>query len=279
MIIKRYLLDFLGYSIKLDNIQIMEHIKDLDEFTIEMMLSKPKVDFGCLNVSEKDLKEWYDEIKDDIDDGVHDHEYDYLKNSGVVYEHRGDILPLDDFTKSIKSKYKFRDNQFLKKEYNNGIGLYIAIYKDDSIAESLDIDMRLNGYFLSKSECKKNVVHLFFEPLVQAKVNHIVFSRDYIYHYTPYDRVENILKVGLEPKCDKNPVYKYPPRVYFTLYENPILANSLRKNLIENGINVSSHYMLLKIDIRDLKNDINFYFDAYGANCVFTPNLILPQYI
>ena len=36
MIIKRYLLDFLGYSIKLDNIQIMEHIKDLDEFTVEM---------------------------------------------------------------------------------------------------------------------------------------------------------------------------------------------------------------------------------------------------
>lgn len=257
----------------------MGHIKKYNEFATDRLLDKPEVDFGCLSISVNELKRWYESVKDAIDDGVSDHEHDLFKGGSVIYERKGDLLPFDDFAKWIVEKYKFGSNQFIRKEYNNGIGLYIAIYKDDSIAEMLDTDMRMNGYFLSKSEVNGQVVHLFFEPLVQANVNNIVFARDFIYHYTPYVNFDGIMENGLEPKSNENPVYKYPPRVYFTLYENSALANSLRKNRIENGIKDDAHYMLLKIDIRDLKGDIDFYFDAYGANCVFTPNLILPQYI
>lgn len=260
----------------------MTYIKTADEFSISKLLFKPIVDFGCLTITKDDLKKWYGEVKDNIDLSVCDHEYDNFKDPSVLYERKGDILPFDDFAKSIIEKYKFRKNQFVKKEYNNGIGLYVAIYKDNTIAEMLDVDMRMNGYFISKSEEKGNVVHLFFEPLVQAKVNDIVFERAFIYHYTPYNKVETILKEGLIPMGGENqvnPVYKFPPRVYFTLFENNGLANSLRNNLVKNGIPTEPHYMLLKIDIRDLKNDIDFYFDAYCANCVFTPNLILPEYI
>ena len=259
----------------------MTAIKKIDEFTITKLLNKPKIDFDCLTISESDLKKWYNGVKDKICSPVYDHEYEYF-DSSALYERKGDLLPLDDFTKSIIEKYKFKDTQFIKQEYNNGIGLYIAIYKDDSIAKMLDVDMRMNKFFLSKSEVKGKSVYMFFEPLEQAKINEVVFSRKFIYHYTPFDKVDNILREGLKPMGGDNPVnpvYKFPPRVYFTLFENNGLANSLKSNLDKNGIPTSPHYMLLKIDVQDLKNDIDFYYDAYCANCVFTPNLILPLYI
>ena len=260
----------------------MRHIKSIDEFSLNNILFKPKIDFGCLTLTERDLKKWYNNVKDTLEQPVYDHEYDNFKNPAAIYERKGEILAFDDFAKEIIGKYKFVENQFIKQEYNNGIGLYIAIYKDDSIAEALDIDMRKNGFFISKSEVKGKSVKLFFEPMEQAKINDVVFSRNFIYHYTPFDRVDNILKNGLVPMGGNNPVnpvYKFPPRVYFTLFENNGLANSLRNTLIENGIITDPHYILLKIDLRDLKNDIDFYFDAYCTNCVFTPNLILPMYI
>ena len=257
----------------------MEHIKNFDEYTINKELEKPEVDFSCLDISENEVEEWYKKVRDNIDLSIHDHEYDYFSSGDILIENKMDILPLDDFCGNIIKKYHFSKNQFVKKEYNNGIGIYIAIYKDPDIAEMLDIDMRMNGFFLSKREIKTNLVYFFFEPLKQTNVNHLVFSKKVIYHYTPFSNVDNILKNGLEPRNDCNPVYKYPPRVYFTLYENNGLANSLRKTLEENSIPTESHYMLLKINVETLKDDIDFYFDAFCENCVFTPNLILPEYI
>lgn len=148
-------------------------------------------------------------------------------------------LVQNQFTFHIFQLTYFKDTQFIKQEYNNGIGLYIAIYKDDSIAKMLDIDMRMNKFFLSKSEFKGKSVYMFFEPLEQAKINEVVFSRKFIYHYTPFDKVDNILKEGLKPMGGDNPVnpvYKFPPRVYVTLFENNSLANSLKSNLDKNGI-------------------------------------------
>jgi hypothetical protein len=257
----------------------MEKIKKFDEFTINKTLEKPIVDFSCLTVSDAEIEEWYENVRDNIDLSIHDHEYDYFSSNDILIEKKGDILPLDDFCGSIIEKYRFSKNQFVKKEYNNGIGIYTAIYKDPDIAESLDTDMRMHGFFLSKREIKSSVAYFFFEPLKQSNVNSLVFSKKCIYHYTPISNVDNILKNGLIPRNDCNPVYKYPPRVYFTLYENNGLANSLRKTLEENSMPTESHYMLLKINVVELKNDIDFYFDAFCANCVFTPNLILPEYI
>ena len=58
-----------------------------------------------------------------------------------------------------------------------------------------------------------------------------------------------------------------------------ILFINIHQEFILHCIPTESHYMLLKINVETLKNDIDFYFDAFCANCVFTPNLILPEYI
>lgn len=260
-------------------------IESFKEFTEEQrilkILSKPEPNFNCLSISDDDIYKWYNsylKFKDDfILYELYDEDYLSYKN-GALFEKKYDILPDEKFAEQIRKKYHFTENQFRLEEYNNGVGIYVALPNIDTLISKLDLDMRRNNYFLSNELKEDNkIVKLLFEPLKQANINKLISERDYIYHYTNHKNVKSILKKGLIPN-NHNDVYHYPPRVYFTLFENHRLANNLLKNLIQNNKDVDNHYMMLKIDTSRIKY-ANFYFDAFCKNCVFTPDYILPHAI
>lgn len=261
------------------------HIYNFEEFNEQSILNrltKPKANFSCLTLTKKEVYDWYEDYKEHIIDisnyTIYDHEYNYYVN-GALFEKKHDKLPDKEFADYIRTKYRFKKNQLVLEEYNNGIGIYVVVPNVDTIVSDLDIDMRSNGYFLSNCQTINGVYKLLFEPLEQSKVNDIVYERQYIYHYTNIKNVENIMKYGLISRNDKNPTYIYPPRVYFTLFHNHGLANSLVKNLREHNISDDGHYMLLKIETEKIKDYADFYYDAFCTNCVFTPYTILPEAI
>lgn len=204
---------------------------------------------------------------------IFDYEYDII-SEGFFFEKKGDIIPLDEFAKRIKEKYKFKDNQFYKQEYNHSIGLYVVLPLKKDILGDFDLEMRSNNYFWSKKIVKNNKVYMLYEPMYTSKVNDIVYNQEFIYHYTLYKIMDIILKKGLIPQRDKNPYYNYhSARLYFTTEENEKLATSLYYNLKKTNKNIDDHYLLLKISTKEL-NNMNFYYDCYGYNSFFITNKI-----
>lgn len=247
--------------------------------TINKLLYKPKPDFSIFdNVSIDDLKRQHDELVSRIKnfDKAFIPEID---EKSLLFESPQEIneekraLPHDAFVNEIKKKYSLFTGQILKKEYYNGVGIYMILYKDKSIEKMIDIDMRKKGYFLSYSTQDAYTTYFFFEPIEQADISDIVFKQDYIYHYTQRNRVNDIMENGLEPRHERKN-YSYPPRIYFSLYENDGFAHMLRRALIEQGENPDKYYSLLKIDTSKLSRNQKFYFDAFAEKCVFTTHSV-----
>lgn len=192
----------------------------------------------------------------------------------MIYYHWMSLL------KKIKEHYNFSNEQFFKQEYNHGIGLYVVLPLDEEFVTEFDAEMRYNNYFLSSQAELRNKLYSLYEPIPQCNVNYFIKKNKYLYHYTQYKNLDNIMDKGLYPQKDKNPTYKYiSPRLYFSLEENSRLTYSLYSNLKDKGISNDNHYVLLKIDIKKISKNINFYLDVYGYKSVFTQDKILPNAI
>lgn len=262
-----------------------EHIR-IEE--IKKALHKPQIDFSCLKATDEEIREHHKKLCKKIEDEhidmipMADEMYRYFfETPQAMNEAKFDYLKNDEFIRKIIVKYELDfGRDILKIEYNNGVGIYIVIQDDAKIEKMIDTDMRLYGNFLSFKSKKGFKTFLFFEPLVQANVNDIVFKQEYIYHYTQSNRVESILKNGLEPRNERKS-YFYQQRVYFTLFEDIELLRNLRKDMIKNGLSTDNNFSVLRIKTKELKElaDLNFYFDAFVENGVFTSSGISSKYV
>lgn len=261
-------------------------MKLFEEYKTDRLLRKPDPDFSCLKVSEHDLKKQSEKLLRKMKERPQDF-IPHVDEVGLLFreiqfidEDMYDELKRDEFVKGLAKKFELLEDQIVKTEYANGVAIYVAFYNNRQIEEEFDIAMRENGYFLSYKSEQRFVTYYFYEPLTQANVNDIVFSKDYIYHYTQMNRLEDIMKNGLEPRNERKDFF-YLPRVYFSLRENERFITSLKKNLDDSGVKADDEYVLLRVKTEKLKeiSNLNFYFDAFVKDAVFIQGGLPEKYI
>ena len=250
------------------------------------ILHKPEPDFSCLTITSKELDEWYKEyyrkksytLKDDIllmDYGHIDNPHP-LKAMKEAY---GDRQPLDNIAEEMNLKYHFFEGQIKKVEASNRVSVYVAVPISDLLKADIIRDFHEGGYFCNKERIETDSFgshyRLQFEPYIQNNVREEINRRCLtLYHYTPHSNKDSILKSGLVPS-NENDFLKYPQnRTYMSIFDNPALANKIRK------VNKrDTHQVIFKIDVAGIPGDIGLYYDSMAEDSVFSIAAVPPSCI
>ena len=208
------------------------------------------------------------------------HYGDVLSSLPYLKEAYGDIVEPDETVEKLRKHYHLNPSLVNKIESPNEIYIYVIVA---DIAVNIDLiikDMEKLGYFLSLRRSYATVdniefVSLQFEPSCKLQNNeteNIKGAYEFLYHWTPTINVDSILKNGLIP-CHGNNFFNYPNRIY-------LIKGDSNKNEIKFlgwSISCSSNekdYTLLKIDIKNIGNDVNFYLDPNSQVGIYTEDVI-----
>lgn len=104
----------------------------------------------------------------------------------------------------------------------------------------------------------------------------------FLYHLTPENKVDKILKFGLVPKA-QNKLSEHPDRIYFFLQKDLTLnyksyADDFWTSTYKNTTR-GIKYALLKIDTEKCRNDFKIYGDPNMIRGVWTFNNVPPEAI
>lgn len=122
----------------------------------------------------------------------------------------------------------------------------------------------------------KEYIMLIFDPKVQENIaEQITSSITYIYHFSPAYNHESILEKGFIPK-NEGRVFKYANnRIYFVTCDpksesfNTMFNNVSRsRKKLNDGFN--GEFMVYTINVDKLPENIVFYYDPHGRNCIYT---------
>lgn len=212
---------------------------------------------------------------------------DFLRNSPLM-EGYFKTYPTDKIVKYLQKRYgEYASIEVMENE--NGVEVFIISFYDDKDSENvINRDMALCGYFPSISHNTGNIKYIQYEPRHQNHINDIVQDVEYIYHLTPSNKINKILKNGLTPRTN-NKLFKYPDRIYFFLNEpcyeelQEIMKQFYNEDLKKakenkNYIPYTDAYTLLAIDTEMIKN-CNFYYDPNLFDAIYTKDNILAQAI
>lgn len=242
--------------------------------------TKPEgIDMSKIGI--EDLRQAYRDLRLDPVMVTYD---DDLSLPTVIKEAYGDILPPDSVVHKITRKYKFATSLVNKVEANHSISIYIIVALIGDNVKLIETDMEKMGYFLAYTGDVQNVqdmdfVQLKFEPYCQMQydeTDNIKSQYNTLYHWTPEYNLDEIMVNGLIPS-HRNSLFNYPPRTYLMsedcddsemigLGQKLCLFN---KNTDNNGV-----YALLGIDIKDIDEDIRFYFDPNSSIGIYTEQVI-----
>lgn len=211
---------------------------------------------------------------------------DPLSNIPNINEAVGDIMSPDNVVHQIIQKYRLNQQLVVKIEANNKIYIYIitaCIGNNDKLIED---DMKKLGYFLSVRGQVQNIQGmqfqtLQFEPYSQMQndeTTNIKQRYSHLYHWTPKYNVNNILQDGLIPN-HQNKMFNYPQRIYLMkgnsdLFQMKDLGQQLC--LVNTDKRNDGKYVLLKIDLSNISDDIHFYYDSNSSIGIYTEQAI-PQ--
>ena len=130
--------------------------------------------------------------------------------------------------------------------------------------------------------------YIQYEPRHQNFINDMVQNEEYIYHLTPTNKVEKIIKYGLTPKTN-NKLFKYPERIYFFLHKPSeedclcLMRQFYKQELVKvkedkKYVPYNGGYTLLAIDTEQIKT-VNFSYDPNAFDAIFTTDNISPNAI
>lgn len=176
---------------------------------------------------------------------------------------------------------QFQVRIFTAEKASHDIIIYILIANLGENKNLIKADMAKMGYFAGIDrdfeEYGMKWSQLQFEPYEEDDVtDEIIKNNAFLYHWTPIYNLESIMTNGLNPKSE-NELFSYPPRIYF------ILSNSTKNHIINLGkmlctINTNDknngEYALLIIDLKNLENNVRFYYDPNREDSVFTTSSI-----
>ena len=153
----------------------------------------------------------------------------------------------------------------------------------------IEDDMQKMGYFLGCKGPVRNVAGMLyqvlqFKPYSQMQndeTTNIKQVYNHLYHWSPKYHLNNILQNGLIPN-HQNGMLNYLQRTYLMkgdcdlfqlkdLGQQLCIANTDQRN---NG-----KYILLKIDLTNISNEIHFYYDSNASIGIYTEQAIPPTII
>lgn len=201
-----------------------------------------------------------------------------------IEESKGDIMSPDNVVTLIKQKYHLNDQLIKKMEASNNIYIYIiyaCIGNNDDLIEE---EMKKMGYYVGVRSDIQNIQGMLFqilqfEPYSQIQndeTSNIKTQYDYLYHWTPEYYVNDILHNGLIPNHQNNK-FNYPNRIYLMKGDTD-LYDMLKLGKMLCNINTDSRnnreYVLLKINLKNIDNNIHFYYDPNAEIGVYTEQTI-----
>lgn len=214
---------------------------------------------------------------------------DILSDIPTINEAIGDIQTPDTVVNTIRKKYQLPPQFVAKVEVYNKIYIYIVtacIGINDKIIEQ---DMQKMGYFLGHRKQPQNVGGMLFqvlqfEPTSQMQndeTKNIKAQYDYLYHWTPEYHLNSILQNGLIPN-HQNKMFDYPHRIYLMKGDSNVnvmkqLGQQLcivNKDSRNNGV-----YALLRVGLKDIDEDIHFYYDSNAEIGIYTEQAIPKNHI
>ena len=209
---------------------------------------------------------------------------DILSDVPYLKEDVDEIMEPDDVVNSIKNKYHLPDTFVFKMEAYNKVYIYIitaCVGINDKLIED---DMLKMGYFVGSKRNRDigdGMTYQIqqFEPTSQKQIDetdNIKNNNDFLYHWTPEYNLNDILSHGLVPKHENKKFY-YPNRIYFILsntstHDIDFLGQQLC--LVNNIPQNNGNYVLLKINVKTLDDDVRFFYDPNSQIAVYTEQKI-----
>lgn len=214
---------------------------------------------------------------------------DPLSKFNNINEAEGDIMSPDNVVNAIIQKYHLNPQLVIKVEASNKIYIYIVtacIGHNDKLIEG---DMKKMGYFLGIRGQVQNIQGMLFqtlqfEPYSQMQndeTKNIKQIYEYLYHWTPKYHLNDILQNGLIPN-HQNKMFNYPQRIYLMkgdceLFQMEDLGQRLCFVNMDQRNN--GKYVLLRIDLTNIGDDIHFYYDSNASIGIYTEQAIPPTNI
>lgn len=143
--------------------------------------------------------------------------------------------------------------------------------------------MRTCGYFpnggFERSTVDKRFGGITFEPKFSEDITDLVRKKcRFLYHSTSATLVDKIMKNGLIPKSN-NSLFLFPDRIYCMKGDNLTYLQKTQLKSIQDKRNSTEpylrnpndklEYVLLKIDLTKISDDVRFYNDPAAPRAVF----------
>jgi len=126
-----------------------------------------------------------------------------------------------------------------------------------------------------------NLISLHFDPMFQDVINEEIKSCSTLHHWTPFYNYDNIMKNGLEPRSN-NYQFSYPPKIHLIKgFATDDIIMHIGKELCDENKDPRNtrDYVLLDINVYDLLNKIDFFYDPRYEFGYYTKQHIDKQYI
>lgn len=188
------------------------------------------------------------------------------------------IFPIDKTISYISKCFNLHPGQISKAKADNGVEHIIVIIPHiHNNLEEVKRAMNLCGFFLSTAENSippaGRFIKLRFEPTFQKnETESIRKSEQYLYHLTPQNNLTKIQNIGFSPR-GKNEMFNYPNRVYFlrgSIDEQNILFIGQQLFQKNNNLGNNGDYVLIKIDLTKVPEDIDFFLDPNYPYGIYT---------
>lgn len=272
------------YSVDEAHRLLNKYFNSLDFRVIPLSLRKKSI---------KDYQEIFNDTKLASEESL-------LQLKDNIYESlKTDIESTQKAIQTLKDKYKMLDCQFKAiHPYDvqivsvDKIPNYIATTNSvllPLVRKNVEIiikEMDEIGYYKVREESRYDKetncewVLLMFDPKVQEDISTQIRKRcSRLYHISPFYNYESIKEKGLIPS-NNGRVYKFnKDRVYLLTVD--LNHFDFKKMLINTAADrkrrdksFDGKFVIYEIKTSKLPNDIKFYLDPHGRNCIYTNTLI-----
>ena len=188
-------------------------------------------------------------------------------NGKILKEDATYTMSVYETKETMSRKFNLEDWQIGSLKGSNNISLMFLIPNIDDNVQLLNSGMEACGWSYSNDiEVNRgwmSWIALTYDPMFQENVAPEARMYRYLYHWTPEYRYPIIKKEGLYPRSE-NFVFKYPNRLHVLKGDlDDARKLNIGKQLFLNNkdINNNGRYILLRIDVQNLPDDCEIYYD------------------
>lgn len=195
---------------------------------------------------------------------------------------------------AILNTFPIDPTQFVIKEGSHGLFAAILMALTDDNVDVIEQAMENKGFFRSQPTNEQLLydrknrpwIDVRFEPKDPDDVTEEVHRKyNVLFHLTPTIFEKSIIQNGLKVS-NNNPNYRYSEsRVFLSEGDSSIediqqLVNTLFAQAQKRNIpNILPNYTLFTFDLKQMKNDIRFYYDINEPKGLYTKVSISPNFI